>query len=156
MAVATRQKPIVLSFHEDGQRVTVVPENFDKFVISAKEAAAACQRHEETKAFVKQLSNVMDRLAPWIVNHSSQIQDAFLTVRDGGLLFLLIRSSVPYDADLEAALTELDIEIANSDEFDLLELNALALPKSSEVAYSTFLVDDQTWKFSRWQTNTPT
>ena len=155
MAVATQQDRIILSFHQVGRRVVVEPENNDKFVTTAREAAAACQRHQEIKAFVAQLRKVMNRLA-WIVAHPSDIQGAFLTVRDGGLLFLLIRNSVPYNGGLETALTKLDLEIANSDEFDLLQLNALALPKSSDVSYRTFLVADQTWTFEGWQTRTRT
>lgn len=156
MAVATQQDRIILSFHQVGRRVVVEPENNDKFVTTAREAAAACQRHQEIKAFVAQLRKVMNRLASWIVAHPSDIQGAFLTVRDGGLLFLLIRNSVPYNGGLETALTKLDLEIANSDEFDLLQLNALALPKSSDVSYRTFLVADQTWTFEGWQTRTRT
>ena len=62
-----------------------------------------------------------------------------MTVRDAGLLFLIVLNGTEYDSDFESELTRLDIEIANDSDFDLISLSVLALPKCDTVAVESFL-----------------
>ena len=65
-----------------------------------------------------------------------------ITVRDGGLLFLVVRREAEYEREFEDALTDLDAEIACDEEFDLIRLSVLALPHCPPEAMQSFLGDD--------------
>lgn len=141
------QEPIRLSARAEGQQVVVEPENQDKFVLSAQEAAIACQRHPEMKAFQEQFVELLNRLGLWLHRNPTDVDHAYVTIRDGALLFLIIRKTVPFNRGLEDQLTDLDLAIASDGGLGLIELNVLALPKTSTESYRTFLVPGQTWAY---------
>ena len=107
----------------------------------------ACQRHKEITAFQQQFCELLNRLGTWLKANAGKVHKSFVTVRDGGLLFLLVRNSVAFDAELEDALTDLDLATAQDSAFDLIELNVLALPMASEESYRTFLAPSFTWAY---------
>ncbi len=64
---------------------------------------------------------------------------AFITLRDGGLAFVVIRSESRYDAAFEDDLSDLDIEVSEDPQLELVPINSLALPPANECAIDTFL-----------------
>ncbi len=133
---------------EDEKGQCFVTYDHDRFFISASEAACACKRHDETKPFQEQLKKLFDHLAEWLKGHREKIEKAFVTVREGGLLFLVVRNSVPYDSEIENSLLDLDIEVAQASGFDLLAMDVLALPLTSEESYQAFLAPGCTWEYA--------
>ena len=147
MPTAQRQKHILLDFRRKGEQVFVNPEDNDKFFMSVQVAAAACQMAGKVVAFGDQFRDLLEKLASWIKAHRKPIQQAFVTIRDSGFLFLVVQTTPYLDLDLEAELTTLDLEVAQDESFDLLRLNVLALPASSNQAYESFLETSQIWTF---------
>ncbi len=147
MANTTRQLPIILDFKGTGRQVLVKPENNDLFFMSVQRAAQACQMADQAYAFGLQFRSLLDKLAAWITSHRKQIGTAFVTLRDGGFLFLVIQKKAVLDMDFEKEMTELDLEIASDESWKLLRLNVLALPACTEDSQAAFLYADETWTF---------
>jgi len=136
----TRKEPLMLSYEEKGRQIVVTPEDNDRFVTTVEHAIAACQMQQESEEFAKQFDRLLRRLAGWIVEQQDKIKEAYLTVRDAGLLFLVVRKEKHYDRELTDSLTDLDIEIAQSSEFNLVRLSVLALPNASKDSVYSFIL----------------
>ena len=46
---------------------------------------------------------------------------------------------MPYDVELNDALTELDLAVANDDDFNLIQLDVLALPRTNSHGLESFV-----------------
>ncbi len=123
------------------RKVVCTPEDEDRFTLTVEQAIDACKayRSDEKRAmFRKQFTTLLYLLKTWIDKRKGKIQKAFLTVRDNGLLFLVVTSTPSFDSDLEDELTELDIQIANANEFSEIELDLKALPNCDKDNYESF------------------
>jgi len=137
---ATKSPGKVIELHfADDQQVRVVPEDNDLMVIQTNIAVEACRAFRDQIRFKNQFDDLLNTLAQWIVGRRSKIAEAHMTVRDAGLLFLIVLNGTEYDSDFESELTRLDTEIANDSDFDLISLSVLALPKCDTVAVESFL-----------------
>jgi len=134
----TKSEPIRLNFREADRKVLVEPENEDRFITTVGQAAVACQVADREARFYFQVRNtLLQKLWDWLRAHRNQVESAFLAVREGGLLFLVVRDAAAYDAVFEDELTDLDLQIAREPGLDLVSLEVGALPKvSRETAIS--------------------
>lgn len=140
MSPSTRTEPIRLHY-EDRTRQVVVTAKEDKgrFVTTVEAAIEACAARQNAAEFCSQFQELLRHLDEWIKTHRKKISKAFVTVRDTGLLFLILQHSPEYDRALEDELTELDVEIAQDVCYSLLNLNVLALPAGGGGAETGFL-----------------
>ena len=141
-AVSTPQSVVFLRYNDNAGKVCVEVAECDRIVLATAEAARACGAYEERKRFQSQFEELMARLCRWSQEHASDVESAFITVRDGGLLFLVVRREMEYERDFEDALTDLDAEIARDEELDLIRLSVLALPHCPPEALQSFLDED--------------
>jgi hypothetical protein len=146
VGTVTRQQPIVLDYNAEGQ-VLVKPADDDLFLTSVQRAAEACQMANKALAFGSQFHGLLNRLAGWIRDHQKQITHAYVTLRDGGFLFLVVQKRATIDMEFEKELTGLDLAVANEDKFDLLRLNVLGLPACTKDCQTAFVYTDETWVF---------
>jgi hypothetical protein len=91
---------------------------------------------------IRQLRKLVRRVTEWLDVHPEDVQEAYLTVRDSGLLFLIVRKTKPFNEALEDALTELDLEIANDETLDLIRFSGLVLPATSAESVKSFLASE--------------
>ena len=82
---------------------------------------------------------LLQGLAEWIHTRVDMLSDAYLTVRDAGLLFVVVRKIRRYDSDFEDKLTDLDVEVANNPDYNLIKMDVLALPNSSDESIKSFV-----------------
>ncbi len=143
---STSSKPIRLNFHERGRQVVVTPENEDRFMMTVQEAASILQQANQQVLFVGQFQLLLNALAAWLSKHRAKVFRSFLTVREGRLLFLVVRKQVRYDDPFDDSLTELDMQTAQDDRFSLIELEVLALPNASPGSFNSFL-DEPVWEY---------
>jgi len=138
---ATTSRPPVIELHfEDKEgKVRIVPPDRDLMTIPVAMAIEACRAFNQQIVFKDQFDMLVDYLGRWIDQHREQVADAYLTVRDAGLLFLVVRRATSYDEAFESALTDLDLEIANDDDYGLISLSVLGLPSMDEHSVHTFL-----------------
>lgn len=139
MRTAAAEKPLQLDYYADeGSQVIVTPQDEDRFLLSVQEAAEACRAGNKAILFKRQFGRLLKRLALWLGQYEEGVSRAFVTIRDAGLLFLVVQKTKAYDRDFENALTSLDIEIARDSNLDMVNLSVLALPSTSEDSYQSF------------------
>jgi hypothetical protein len=85
-----------------------------------------------------QLKLLLTRLGQWLNKHSDSIQTAYLTIRDARFAFIIVSKVAECDDDLEDAVSDLDLEIANAPDLEVVKMNAFVLPPASEEALSSF------------------
>jgi len=134
----TATTTLELHYTDDG-RVKVVPHDSDLMVLSINTAVAACCAYTEQIRFGDQFNHLLSYLGTWIEKYRSGIASAHLTSRDSGLLLLIEQDAVPYDAKLNDALTDLDLAVANDADFNLIQLDVLALPRTDLHGLESFL-----------------
>lgn len=102
----------------------------------------ACRAYTDKEDFRSQFEDLIETLGKWLSEDKS-LSEAYLTTRDGGLLFLVIRPNAEFSRDFEDRLTELDILIANDERFDSIQMSVLSLPRSEDVhSIRSFLAKD--------------
>ncbi len=127
--------------HEDKDaQVRIETDQEDRFFLTVGVAIEACKAYGKQQEFLQQFREVQSRLSQWVKQHGSLITDAYLTVQDAALLFLVVMAGAAFDQALEDSLTDLDIAIAQDASLDLIQLNVLALPRASEEVIQSFLV----------------
>ncbi|MBC8373992.1 MAG: hypothetical protein H8E53_10390 [Planctomycetes bacterium] len=139
MPTKTKFDPIRLDYHAaDPREVVVTPKDNDRFVGSVKEIATACHAGIPLIEFTNQLEKTLvPKLAEWLAERGDKVHSAFISVREGRLLFLVIQCGAAYDRELTDALTKIDIEIARDADLDMIRLEVMALPcVPDEDAYS--------------------
>ena len=129
---------IQLDYSQDGS-VVVTPKDQDRFVLSVKEATSALSDAAQLLKYGRQFGQLMPRLTDWLQAQRENVRKAFVTVRDGALLFLVVRNQAKCDPAFTDALAELDMAIAQNESFDVIKLDVLALPDVSDDGVQSFL-----------------
>ncbi len=148
MGVQTHPKPVLLRYFRKDQKIVVEPEDKDRYMITMREAVAACGAYLEELKFREQFRVLLNRCGVWINKHEKQIADAYMTIQDGGVLFLVIQEGKVRDSSLSNNLSALDIEIANDDNLSLLDVSVLVLPKGTKADVSSFINHEFWLKYS--------
>ena len=140
---------IVLHFEDDsGGIVRVTPDNDTLLLLSVEEAISACRAFKKQLEFKSQFDNLLKTLWTWIKAHRQTIEQAHLTTRDAGLLFLVQTQAAKRDDAFESDLTELDLQIANDSDFHLIDLSVLAIPKCPKDSVQSFLSRKMALRFA--------
>jgi hypothetical protein len=143
----TRPPVIVLDASENAQQVMIKPDTDDRFIMTVDAAIRACQAGDQSYRFGQQFTDLIGHLTQWIKERSEAIKTAAVTVRTSDILFYVMQKDVPHDDTLVTDLTELDLEIANSEEFDLIELNVMSVPCVSDGSSDAFLSSGQVFTY---------
>ncbi len=126
MATVAHGAVLQLDWSDREGTVTINPEDEDRFNMKVERVIQACQSAALSDSFRQQLEFLFRRLSRWI-NSRSDIKASYLTLRDGCLLFLVIKNQAAYDEAFEDALSDLDVEIARDVDLTLFRMNAMAL-----------------------------
>lgn len=110
--------PIIVPKHRDEPRLEEI-------------AANACRASKKLDVFTAQFERLLNVLRNWLGEHRESIKAAHLTVRERDLLFVAVQKDARFNAELADLLTDLDISIAEAPEFDLIDLEVLAVPPLS-------------------------
>lgn len=151
MAVANKQEYIRLKWSEKDQKILVEGADEDRFSMTVEEAIEACKVYERAKKtiFRKQFDMLLDFLGAWSHTRKNKLAKVFLTIRDAGLLFLAVTKRKTYDANFEEELTQLDLEIANSEDFSEILLSVQSLPLCSQSNYDSFCYPERTLEYTK-------
>jgi hypothetical protein len=134
MEQATQVQPIRLSF-ESREQVLVIPDDEDRFVTTAAEAARACKQADDSREWQKQFNEFLKYLHKWCDDNSNRIESGYVSVGDSGLNVLLVLSSEGYDFDFEDEIVELDLALAR--DFPLCTSEVMQVPKPCAVESET-------------------
>jgi len=135
-----------LDWRNEGGIATVTPRDQDRYVVKVRTLVERLHKVGHIEAFEEKLTLLQKELASWLVDRTD-VAKAFLTLRDGGLLFLIIKKNSDYNESLEDELTDLDIQLAKDRDLMPLSVDVLALPSVSDVAVSTFIDPDFTFSY---------
>ncbi len=124
---------------DQDDKVVVTPRDQQRFEIQMDVAIRILQMANEESLFQKQLRLLLTHLGSWINRHRSAIRNAYLTLHDSALAFVVVRTRPSYDAEFEDALSDVDLEIANDPALSLITLHTLALPPVSEAGLLSFV-----------------
>jgi len=128
----------LLVWREKDGMLTITPQDEERFSIRLNRAIEVLRRASSAEPVNDQVRLLLRMLAEWLRNRLD-IESAYITVRDGTLCLLLVRSEVLYSEEFENAVAELDIAIASDVDLDLIRLNVIALPRASDEAIASFL-----------------
>ena len=125
-------------------RVHVVDQSRTNLVMTMEQAVRACHAYESQLTFQHQFETLLDYLAQWWSDRKSRISKAWVTVRDTGLLFVVVQQEVELDQALEDDVTELVSSIIRNQGFGLIRLEAITLPQCDKDGFSSFVHSNAT------------
>lgn len=131
-----------LKYEDRDGSVVVTPDDEDRFMITVEAAIRACQAYHQQAVFRMQFKQTLQKVAEWLRAHESHVGQAYVTVRDAGLLFLVVRKQPQYDSGFEDDLTDLDLQIAQDPDLNLIRLSVLAIPPCTDDGVNSFLMHD--------------
>ena len=110
------------------RQVIIHPEDEDRFMMTAKEAARACQQAQTEKDLREQFTQFLLYLREWCEKHAAEVRFAYAYSGDGFLNVLICTSGEDYRSEFDDAVTELDIALTK--EFEWLAAEVLQAPES--------------------------
>ena len=130
---------IELHFENEGGHVRVVPPDRDIMAMPIEMAIEACRAFHNQIRFKDQFDLLVNRLATWIGERKNELAAAYLTLRDSGLLLLVVTRGKEFNTQIEEAITDLDLEIAQDDDYNLVRLGVHVLPLCDPELVQSFL-----------------
>lgn len=137
-----------LSVDGPARKVVVTLPDQHVMVMAVGHAVEACRAFQNQLAFRDQFQSLIHRLGTWIFDHQENLDKAYITSRDAGLLFLVVRKDTQYCDAFEDELTDLDLEVANDPDYDLIRLEVIALPAAPDESILSFLAHGKTLQFT--------
>jgi hypothetical protein len=142
-----RTSVIVLDEGAAGEASVAMKEG-DKFFLAIADAARACSAMDKFQDFGPQFGALLRELYQWVQERRHKITSASLALRKHDLLFLVMQKGVEFDESLSRELTELDLRIANSEDYSLIDLEVLSVPEASTDACTAFLSSGQVFHYA--------
>ena len=149
MAEQANQAEIILLSHEHYADIPVIPENRDQFVLTVEDAVRACKAYDNQLAFSNQFEHLLEELSQWIIERKDVMSSAHLSIRENGLRLIVVQKNVEYDRELAEALVDLDLHIANAEEYRLIDLDVMAVPHVSRDSLVAFLSSGQVFSYAK-------
>ncbi len=130
---------IELHFENQGAQARIVPPDRDVMVMPIEMAIKACRAFNDQVRFTDQFRHLVDHLGSWVGVHKADVSSAYLTLRDSGLLFLVVSRGSQFNGALEQSITDLDIEVAQDEDYNLIRLGVHVLPECDDESIQSFL-----------------
>jgi hypothetical protein len=125
---------------EDGTIVVTPRGDQGRFAMKVRRAIEILQLvGVQFERFSDQFALLLRILAEWLKNHQDEILAAYLTGRDGALVFVIVRKRCEFDDKFEDVVSDLDFRIANDSDLELIRMDAIALPCASQEAVASFI-----------------
>ncbi len=137
MSVAT-DKILQLNWSDSDGQVVITPEDEDRFSLRIGRVIKACHAAVEEDEFKGQFNLLLKTLVEWL-RERRDVRAAYVTLRDGEFLFLVVRNEAEYSAEFADNLSELDLKIASDHDLKLVKLDTLALPSVSSDGLASFM-----------------
>jgi len=139
MDAQTKIEPIRLRWDDKTSRIVVTAKDETRYVLGVKEILYACRSRANETDFRQQLELLQDVLGRWVREHGDKIRNAYITLREGSILFLVVQKGKQHDGDFEDELSHLDIAVAQDGQMELLNVSMLILPNCSDAARAGFV-----------------
>ena len=104
-ASGTKKRWVRLDHSERDTGVVVSPENEDRFALTMEIAIRGCKLAGQMDKLNGQMAQLFERLHGWVQSHDRDIGQAYVVVRDTGLLFLIVQRDRKFNHELEDELS---------------------------------------------------
>lgn len=128
-------KPIRLHFC-DQTRVVVTPEDEDRFMTTAAEAALACRNAQNILKWNQEFDGLLRHVHAWCQTMAEDISSAYIGFSGDGLSLFLLSKGTDYRFDLDDVVSDLDIDIANK--FEKCPTEVTHFPEAPIESLSSF------------------
>jgi len=132
--------PLIEDEHDD---VQVIRLGGDRFVTTAQQAINYLSLAGRAVAFQQQLKELLNRIYQWVDDRKQKIAAAYIVSGGDGITLVVVQRVVSFDFAFEEELTELDIEVANNEAFQLIPFNTLLIPNVGDTVLKSFLSSGQ-------------
>jgi len=139
MSETALEGPIRLEWQPRLQKYLVHDDDGDRYLIAADEWRRLSRRAAQERSSLATFQDLLNSLGEWANDHADKLERAFCTIRDSGLLFLVVMKGRKHDRDLEDDLTDLDLAVARHSNYHGVRLSVLALPNCDADGYMSFL-----------------
>lgn len=144
-AVNRTQKWTPLSHDDDIVTYRVRSRDGDEFILDFDDIVRASRIATSQKDFLQQYSDLLEHTNRWLHSQSEKVDRAYLSLGLGKVDFVVFQKGTRFDREFDESLVELDIEIANRSEFDLIQLDVLALPNCPDEDAASFVPRGSTY-----------
>jgi len=103
--------PIRLHF-SDQTKVVVTPDDEDRFMTTAAEAARACEHVQNLFQWKQEFDRLLTHVHGWCKARNETVSRAYLAATGEGLDVFLLTAGPEYRFDFDDLVSELDIELA--------------------------------------------
>ncbi len=134
-----RIKAIELRLKRHDGDETFEPDDPVRFRIQRQKAIELLRLMDSADQFKTQFNLLLGVLGQWIRKNQENVQDAYVTMQGELLVFLVVRRDTEYNSEFEDHLTDLEFEVANDTDLNLITLDTLSLPPTSEEALRSFV-----------------
>lgn len=138
MAQTNRQvavEPIRLSFGDE-RPVVVTPEDEDRFMTTAEDAARACEQAQDVLKWKKEFDRLLTYIHAWCLAHEGDVVRAYLAFSSDGLHVFILTSGDQYRFDFDDAVTALDIDLV--DRFERCPTEITQIPSTPIGSLTSF------------------
>lgn len=139
---------LVLLDENSLEQAMVRLQNGDRFFVAIADAARACRALDHLAEFSEQFKRLFEVLKSWVAANRQSVKSAYLSFRERDILLLVMQKGEAFDSNLADSLTELDLAIANNQEFNLLAMNVLSIPAVSDASTKAFLASGKVFRYA--------
>ncbi len=135
-APIVQAEPIRLNFKDADVVVVVTPEDEDRFMTTAAEAAYACKQAQDMLQWKREFDKFLRYIHRWCERHDTQVSHAYLAFSADGLnVFILTRGS-EYRFDFDDTVTGLDAELVR--QYPRCPAELMLLPETPDESLTSF------------------
>jgi hypothetical protein len=140
MAKANSKTSPIHLHYRSVEKVLVEPDDKDRFIMTAREAARACKHMEKQaeveKEWIDKFNQFLVYISNWCKEHRKDVLAAYVDVSDGALSILICTEGDGYRFDLDDTLTDLDLAIVR--EFPWCVAEVMQMPKKAKDGQMSF------------------
>jgi len=128
---------------KDGDRVVRGPEEVAHAVLATdftlEEARAGRELANRRNLLRQQVELLQDKLFGWYNDRSAVVKEAYFVMSKDCQMFLVVQKEPEFNPELEQALSDLMIEVANDPAFSMTKLDVQAMPPCDEADIRSFI-----------------
>lgn len=146
--MATTERTHIVLLEDSAAQALVRMSDGDTFYVAIADAARACLSVDKMKEFAPRFRAFLQVLEQWVAANKARIKSAHLTIRERDMLFLVMQREQEFDPGLSDALTDLDMAIAQNPEYQMIDMEVLAIPAVGERSMKAFLASGDTYTYA--------
>ena len=115
----------------------------DRFRVATQQAIDALQLARQAVDFQQQFEDLLEMLSQWLRDRQDRLSSAVITIGSDGIRLVVVQLEVKADFALEEEMVDLDIDVANDDQFNLIPFSTLLVPRVGDEVLQSFMSSDQ-------------